>query len=266
MTRLSVEPNPRVTFKVRHADEHLLVVEKPAGVVTEPGQGHEHDALLNGLFAVHGPRLQNLGEARGYGLLHRLDKETSGLVAVALTATAYDGMRELFETRAIRKFYWAVCARAPQHGRGVVRTPISERVERVNKWTTRKLARLGDTRDAPGKPALTAYRVVQDSGLAALIEARPVTGRMHQVRLHLESIGAAILGDDLYGPEVVRRAAPRLALHAHRLAFVHPVTGAPIDVRSPWPRDLRELLRRMKLGRPDAAPSAAAEEGGADAE
>ncbi len=248
MSNLSIEPNERITFRVRFEDEDLLIVEKRSGLVTEPGRAHESDSLLNGVFAAYGPRLQNLGRDRGFGLLHRLDKETSGLVAVALSARAYEAMRELFEARDIRKFYWAVCQKQPRLPKGVVRTPIGERVERVSRWSTRKHAQLGS-----GKPALTAYRVIEASDLAALIEARPVTGRMHQVRLHLSSIGAPVLGDDLYGPEAVREASPRLALHAYRLAFDHPITGEVVDVRTGWPRDLRPLLRRMRLARPDLA-------------
>ena len=108
MNSSSVEPNPRVTFRVCHEDEDLLVVEKPGRVVTQPGVGHQHDTLLNGLFASYADRLQNLGEARDFGLVHRLDRETSGLVVVALSPRAYDAMREQFAQRRVSKYYWAV--------------------------------------------------------------------------------------------------------------------------------------------------------------
>src|SRR5690606_2428653 len=114
----SIEPNPRVTYKLRFRDEHMLVLEKPAGVVTQPGVGHQHDTLLNGLFHEFGPQLQQLGQARDFGLVHRLDKETSGLLAVALTAPAYDALREQFAARGVRKFYWAVCGKAPKEPEG----------------------------------------------------------------------------------------------------------------------------------------------------
>lgn len=245
--------NERITFRTRYLDDHVLIVEKPPRLVTMPGKGHENDTLLNGLMAFHGPRLRKLGSDRGFGLLHRLDKGTSGLLAVALSIEAYDGLRAQFENRSIEKYYWAVCHKAPAAPKGVVKKPIGERTIRQDKYSTRKEARLA----ADGAPALTAYRVLQDSGLAALIEARPVTGRMHQVRLHLDFIGSAILGDDLYGPRSIRLASPRLALHAHRLVFQHPVLGKKVDVDSPWPRDLRALLRRMRLDAPGEAPETA---------
>jgi 23S rRNA pseudouridine1911/1915/1917 synthase len=249
-----------VTFRIRHEDEHLLVVEKRARLVTTPGVGHEDDTLLNGLMDTHGRKLARLGERRDWGLLHRLDKDTSGLLVVALTPEAYDGLRGLFETREVRKFYWAVCRGAPNKPSGVIKRPIIEEVHRVDRYTSTKTSRIGSS----GKPAVTAYRVLQASAAAALVEARPVTGRLHQVRVHLDSIGATVLGDDVYGPKSARAASARLALHAHRLGFTHPVSSVGIDIRSPFPRDLRPLLRRMMLELPasEAAPN---DEPGTDA-
>ena len=256
MATLSIEPSEHVTFKIRHEDADVLVVEKRAGLTTQPGKGHLTDTLLNGLFARHGPALQNLGKARDFGLLHRLDKETSGLLVVALTARAYDTLREAFEKREVRKFYWALCAKAPSKGAGVIDLPL---VETTATKTGQKLARI--SRSA-GKPSQTAYRVLQSSANAALIEARPLTGRLHQVRVHLDAIGSPILGDDFYAPRTVAAAAPRLALHAHRLVFTHPISGVAVDVSSPWPPDLRRTLTRFGLHRPDVEKAAEAEETG----
>lgn len=248
--QLSIPPNERVTFKVRHEDEDVVVVDKPARLVTQPGKGHERDSLLNGLFAKYGPQLQNLGRARDFGLLHRLDRQTSGLLIVALRPRAYDALRVAFATRKVRKYYWAVTAKTPRSGSGVIRKPILEETD------DKKLARI-----APGgKPAVTAYRVVSRSSVggieAAVVECRPVTGRLHQVRVHMDAIGCTILGDELYASKAVKAAAPRLALHAHRVAFAHPVTGETIDVRSPWPAELRKLLSRLSLPFPAEAKSA----------
>ncbi len=253
MPTLSITPNERVTFRVHHEDADLLVVEKPARVVSSPGIGHEHDTLLNGLFAKYAGRLQNLGASRDFGMLHRLDRETSGLLAVALSADAYDAMRAAFKAREVRKFYWALTGKAPGDETGVIRRPIIEVVRRKDRFTSRKLARVS----VAGKPALTAYRVLEASELGALLEARTVTGRLHQVRVHLKLIGAPILGDEDYAPKAVAGAAPRLALHAHRLAFDHPITGEPIDVRTKWPVDLKTTLRRLGLSRPDLPGSGA---------
>ena len=241
-----IQPNERVTFSIRHQDEDLLVVEKPARVVTQPGVGHEHDTLLNGLFAKFGAQLQQLGQARDFGLIHRLDRETSGLLVVALTARGYDGMRALFEQREVSKYYWAICHKAPKEPQGVIKKPIAEEVRRKDRYTSIKFAKVSNQ----GKPAVTAYRVLASNEIGALIEARPVTGRLHQVRVHLDLIGCAVLGDPQYGPNLVRKASPRLSLHAHRLVFDHPISGEHIDIETRFPRDLKSTLSKLKLPAP----------------
>lgn len=252
---LSVKPNEHVTFRIRHEDSAVVVVEKPARLVTQPGKGHEDDTLLNGLFARWGAALQNLGSSRDFGLLHRLDRDTSGLIVIALTASAYDAMREKFEGREVKKFYWAVTARTPREAQGVIRKPIAE-FEGTREGARMKLARVSSS----GKAAITAYRVLAESAVGALLECHPVTGRLHQVRVHLEAIGCPIVGDPLYGGKA--QTGSRLGLHAHRLTFEHPVTGQTLDVTTGWPSDLRNLLRRLDLPRPDLR---LAGEGGATA-
>jgi 23S rRNA pseudouridine1911/1915/1917 synthase len=244
----TIEPNERVTFKVRYEDDDVVVVNKPARIVTLPGLGHETDSLLNGLFARYGPKLQNLGKPRDFGLLHRLDKDTSGLVILALRGRAYDRLREIFEQREVGKYYWALAKGRPKGESGVIRKPILEFEGKAGKDPrTKKLARISPA----GKPAVTAWRVLDAAVAASLLECRAVTGRLHQLRVHLDSIGCPILGDDLYGPASVRSVAPRLALHAHRVTFPHPETGAKIDVEAPWPADLKGVLKRLGLKRPD---------------
>ncbi|GJM19174.1 MAG: hypothetical protein DHS20C14_13870 [Phycisphaeraceae bacterium] len=248
----TIEPNPRVTFAVLHEDDELAVVSKPARVVTHPGVGHEHDTLLNGLFARWGDKLNQMGAGRDWGLVHRLDRETSGVIAVALSHRAYDGLRAQFAERKVAKFYWAVTHKPPREPSGVIRRPIAEAVSRTSKYTSVKTGKVS----ASGKPAVTAYRVLAESPHAALVEVRPVTGRLHQVRVHMNLIGCAIVGDSTYGPKRAAEAAPRLGLHAHRLKFDHPVTGETVDVRTKWPQDLRPLLKKMQLPRPDLSVSA----------
>lgn len=253
MSNFSVEPNPNVRFEVRHEDEDLIVVEKPAGIVTQPGLGHEDDALLNGVFARHGHALQNLGKARDFGLLHRLDRETSGLVIIALRGHAYDALREQFATRQIRKYYWAVTVVPPRDQRAVIRKPIAEYESRG-----KKLARISGA----GKQAVTAYRVIQSSNQGSLCECRAVTGRLHQIRVHLASIGCPIVGDGFYGRDIQTSLRSRLALHAHRLVFPHPMTGALVDVGTEWPSDLAGLLIRMKIRKPKPTDRVDTEEPG----
>lgn len=256
MATFSIEPSERVPFRIRFEDEHLLVVEKPAGVPTQPGRGHSTDTLMNGVFARHGPRLQKLGKARDFGLLHRLDRQTSGLVVIGIEPASYDALREQFAARAVRKFYWALVKGEPRTPQGVIRKPILETGggdgDPADAMHRPKRARISPA----GKPAVTAYRVLQSASGASLLECRPVTGRLHQVRIHLAAVHHPILGDDVYARGPARDVAPRLALHAHRLAFTHPVTGATIDIRMGWPRDLRATLNRLGLAIPAAsAPS-----------
>ncbi len=238
---LTIEPNERVTFKVRYEDEHLLVVEKKARLATVPGKAHTDDTLLNGLFAQYGARLQNVGKAREFGMMHRLDKPTSGLVLVALSPESYDALADLFRKREMAKFYYAITRRAPAKlPTGTINRPILEEMKNM------KLARIANS----GKPALTAYKLVEQGHAATLLECRAVTGRLHQVRVHLASIGCSILGDDLYANDTTAGAASRLMLHAHRLAFVHPLTGEQVDVRAPLPRDFVATLKRVGLSKP----------------
>lgn len=242
MTRFSVEPTDQIPLRIEHEDEHLLVVYKPSGLVTQPGKGHERGTLLNALFARYGVRLQNLGQARDFGLLHRLDRGTSGLLIVALTALAYDRLREAFAGRRVKKFYWAVVRGQPNKPAGIINRPILEVTGEI------KRAKLSSR----GKAAITAYRVVSGGDEASVLECRTITGRLHQVRVHLASIHCPIFGDEVYAPASVALACRRLALHAHRVSFAHPVTGGMVDVGTEFPQNLRALLRRLRLSRLDS--------------
>lgn len=274
--------NPNVRVSIVLDDPDFLVVDKPAGVVTQPGKGHTSDSLLNGLFHHRGALLRNLGEARDWGLLHRLDRETSGLLLVGLRPRAYDALRAAFENREVEKRYWAGVVGRPAKEAGVIRRAIREAtgVASGAKRAKRsggehKPMRLAEivSASAPGaKPAVTAYRVLDSNARASLLECRLGTGRLHQIRVHLESIGCPVLGDGLYGgrlppPRATTQARtparPRLALHACALAFRHPVTGAPVEVWSPCPADLATLLRRFRLRLPHPAASGGVSDTGA---
>lgn len=253
---LSIEPNERVSFSVHYEDEHLAILEKPAGLVTTPGKGHEYDTLQNGLFAKYGHKLQNIGAERDYGLLQRLDRHASGVILLALTPSAWEAMRDSFRQKEVRKFYWAICRSTPNQPKGVIRRAIEEKMsKRDDVWENNtqrskfdkvKLGRV----TAKGKPAITAYRVLQHTAAGALLECRAVTGRLHQVRVHLDSIGCSILGDRFYGPRASRTAATRLMLHAHRIVLPHPVTGDTVDVKSKCPKDLGRVLRQLGMSKP----------------
>lgn len=250
-----VQPNESVRFTLLYEDAHVAVIVKPAGLVTQPGKGHERDSLLNGLLARFDERLRRLGARRDYGLLHRLDRDTSGLLVVALTESAYDGLRRAFESRRVRKYYWAVVEGAPRRESGVIRRSIMEVLARPEGGgrgpAPMKLARIS----AGGKPALTAYRVLSSARGISLLDCRTLTGRLHQVRVHLASIGCPILGDSFYGTPAARSLARRLALHAHRLVLPHP-SGDLLDCTAGWPADLRGLLRHAGLPPPHALQGA----------
>lgn len=236
----SVRPNPDVPFEVCLHEADFLVVNKPAGVVTEPGKKHRHDSLLNGLFAQFGNLLQNLGAVRQWGLLHRLDRDTSGLVVVALRARAYDHLRRQFEERQVKKIYWAVVAGVPNPSQGVIQKPIREVAAGRKKAV---LAR-------GGKPAITAYRVLESAGSVSLVEARPKTGRLHQIRVHFAEMGCPVLGDAEYGTEVPAPKAARLCLHAAAISFIHPAEPRRVTVRAPMPKDLTGVCKRFGLTPP----------------
>lgn len=241
--QLSVEPNPRLDLDHAYADDHFMVIDKPAGVVTQPGQKHSRDTLLNAAFATHGKALQNIGKARDYGLVHRLDRPTSGLVVVALTQEAYDHLRAQFAERTVAKTYLAWVHGSPTPPEGAVRAAIREERRRG-----RKTAVLGRGRGA--KPAETRYRTVARSRGVALVECHPQTGRLHQIRVHLAQRGSPVIGDREYGRRDDRDLGRRIGLHAARLELIHPATGARLTISSPVPADLRAFGERHGLALP----------------
>ncbi len=241
--QLSVEPND-LGLAHAYADEDLIVIDKPAGVVTQPGRKHTRDTLLNAAFATHGKALQNIGKARDYGLVHRLDRPTSGLVVVALTQDAYDHLRAQFAERRVEKTYLAWVHGAPTPPTGTVRAPIREQ-----RRGGRKQAVLGKGRGA--RPAETRYAVRVRARGVSLVECHPETGRLHQIRVHLAQRGSPVLGDREYGRRDDRTLGRnRIGLHAARLSLTHPRTGRRLTVQSPVPPDLMDVCARFDLSCP----------------
>lgn len=240
-----IAPNPRVTCPIAWRNERMLAVAKPAGVVCEPGIGHADDSLLNGLAVEMGAQLDALGEERDFGLLHRLDKDTSGLVLVALDASAYDALRAQFEARSIRKTYLALVEGKPPMERSVVMLSISE----VRRGDI-KIAVVDRARQ--GEEAVTRYRTLARGTGRTLLQVEPVTGKLHQVRLHLSQIGCPIVNDRVYRVDLPPntsvpprgRPVPPLALHAWALEFNAPSGAA----RAPS----AEAVAQAPRGRPAA--------------
>ena len=240
-------------------DAHLIVIDKPPGLVIHPAPGNPDRTLVNALIAHCGGQLSGIGGVRRPGIVHRLDKETSGLIVAAKTDTAHAGLSRQFAQRRITRAYRALVIGVPAPPTGEIAGNIGR-----SPRNRKKMAVL----TSGGKPALTRYRLIHSfGGLASLIECRLATGRTHQIRVHLAEIGHAVIGDPLYGrrrrlarapdglAELIRDF-PRQALHATVLGFVHPVTGAPLTFASPLPHDMERLIVRLtnvKANRTDPA-------------
>jgi 23S rRNA pseudouridine1911/1915/1917 synthase len=241
--QLSIQPNPRVPLRIVHADPLFLVVHKPAGVVTQPGEGHTRDTLLNGLFVTHGTILQNIGRHRDFGLLHRLDRATSGLVVVALTAESYDHIRKQFAERVVKKTYLALVHGAPHPPEGTERTPIWE-----SRDLGRKRAKL--TEHSTSQPAVTKYKTILRAKGLSLVECHPETGRLHQIRVHMAHRGCPVIADDDYGFagwDAVDHTFAKMTgraqfLHAAEISFVHPGTQKRVTFSEPLPESWVKFL------------------------
>ncbi|HUM15711.1 MAG TPA: RluA family pseudouridine synthase [Candidatus Nitrosotalea sp.] len=225
----AVEPEP-VVLRVLHEDAELLVVDKPPGLVMHPGPGHWTGTLLNALVHHVGP---GDGRRARPGLAHRLDKGTSGVLVIAKTDAAHRDLSRQFRAHSVHRVYLALVAGAVRRGglidQGLGRDPRDRR-------------RISTRAPAPRR-AVTEFRVAERLGPdATLVEARPRTGRMHQIRVHLASIGHAVLGDLSYGAPTADPTLGRPMLHAAVLGFVHPATGEYTEFRAPLPADMERAV------------------------
>jgi 23S rRNA pseudouridine1911/1915/1917 synthase len=229
-----------VVVEVRFADDDVVVVSKPAGLVVHPGAGNATGTLVNGLLARF-PGIEAVGDPMRPGIVHRLDRDTSGLLAVARSTPAYDALVEQLAARTVERVYAVLVWGRLSSRRGLIDAPIARSGARRTRMAVR---------DA-GKAARTEYTVVEEFELplCSLLECRLETGRTHQIRVHLAAIGCPVVGDPVYGhgPEL---GLERQFLHAARLRFPHPVGGQEVDVRSPLPADLAAALDAARQGSP----------------
>ncbi len=235
-------------LEVLYEDPDLAVLDKAAGVAVHPGAGRGRDTLVH--FLLHRyPELAGVGGRGRPGIVHRLDSGTTGALAVARPERAYRELAAAFAERRVRKTYLAVVYGTPRAAGGRIDRPIGRHRHHRKQMQVR----------ADGRPAVTRYRVAESAAGVSRLELDLETGRTHQIRVHLKAIGHPLVGDPVYGearwrnlPRPIQRPLrdfPRPALHAWRLAFVHPATGEPVAVEAPVPDDLERLWREV-TGRP----------------
>ncbi len=240
-------PEP-IPIKILYRDEYVAVVDKPAGMVVYPSAGHTHDTLMNAL-AHHCKRLAVVGGPLRPGVVHRLDRETSGVMVVALDDDAYYDLVEQFRERSINRKYIALVYGNIKSDAGEVAAPIGRSESDRKKMSTRVRR---------GKEAVTKWKVLRRFGVATLLELRLGTGRTHQIRVHLSSIGYPVLGDKTYGRKTEvelhkkRLSIARQMLHAEMLGFRHPASGEYMEFASPMPEDMKEIIGFLEGSR--AAP------------
>lgn len=245
-------PSPQpIALDIRFEDAHLVVVDKPAGMVVHPAPGNPHGTLVNALLAHCGPTLLGIGGVRRPGIVHRLDKDTSGLLVAAKNEAAHRALSQDFAAHRIEREYGALIWGVPAPPAGEIAGNIGR-----SPADRKKMAVVPPER---GKPATTRYAVERRFGdAAALVACRLLTGRTHQVRVHLAHIGHPLIGDPVYGGRAARRSAragaavaeiaafPRQALHARRLGFTHPATGQRMAFDSALPMDMARLVANLE--------------------
>ena len=233
----AAEPIP---LDLRHVDDDLIVLNKPAGLVVHPGPGHAGATLVNGLLAQF-PEIAVVGGRARPGIVHRLDRDTSGLLMVARTPRTYDALVEALARRSIDRRYLALVRGVPEVTRGVVDAPIGRSAHRRTRMAV----------TTTGRAARTTYEVrsVWAARKLSLLECRLESGRTHQVRVHLSAIGHAVVGDGTYGGARADVALARPFLHAYHLGLAHPITGTALSFDEALPAELIETL--ADLGPPD---------------
>jgi len=233
-------PQP-IPLTVVYEDEDILVVDKPAGMVVHPGPGQRDGTLVNAVL-YHVPDLEGVGGVERPGIVHRLDKDTSGLIVVAKNDRALRDLQRQFKERTVEKVYLALVEGHLQPNVGRIEVPIGRDKKHRKRMTV--------TRD--GREAVTEYRLLRYYDEFTLVEVHPLTGRTHQIRVHFAFIGHPVAGDALYGPRK-QKLRPRLQrhfLHAHRLRFRLPGTGQWVEFISPLPDDLQQVLDSLHPSAP----------------
>lgn len=223
-------------------DDHLVVVNKPPGMVIYPATGHSSGTLMNAL-ASHCNKLASVGAPLRPGIVHRLDKDTSGLIIIAKDDAAYHSLVEKFKNKEIEKEYMALLYGTPKTLKGEINAPIGRSISDRKRMSTK-------TKNA--KEAVTLYEVKSSFRAASLVKVKIITGRTHQIRVHFTFTGHPVLGDRTYGKKTVLKLGPitlkfsRQMLHAYSLKFTHPITEEPLEFTSPMPEDMEKAIEELK--------------------
>jgi 23S rRNA pseudouridine1911/1915/1917 synthase len=229
-----------IPLRIVYEDQALIVVDKPAGLVIHPAPGHQSGTLVNALLA-HYPDLAMTGESAGEarpGIVHRLDRDTSGLILVAKSEQVRRALQRQFQAREVNKLYVALLEGHPPAAHGRIEAPLGRDPHHRQRMAV-----------VPGgREAITEYRLLASyaGGDYSLVEAEPKTGRTHQIRVHFASIGHPVVGDKVYGRRRTRLPIERQFLHAQRLGFTHPLTGQTLCFEAPLPEDLASVLRLLE--------------------
>lgn len=228
-----------ILINILYMDKHLVVVDKPAGMIVYPSAGHYSGTLLNAI-AYHCKKLATIGGPLRPGVVHRLDKDTSGVMVVALDDKAYYDLVEQFKKKTINRKYIALVYGNIKDDSGKIVMQIGRSESDRKKMSTRTKR---------GKEAVTKWRVIKRFNSATLIEAKLGTGRTHQIRVHFSAIGHPVLGDKTYGKKVELKKIifPRQMLHAETLGFNHPITKEYIEFSSPMPEDMEECIKKLSI-------------------
>jgi 23S rRNA pseudouridine1911/1915/1917 synthase len=235
ITGTELEPQ-EINLNIIYEDDEILVIDKPAGQVVHPGAGLPQGTLVNGLIFFY-PEIKNVGSPLRPGIVHRLDKETSGLMVVARTQEAHNSLRQQFEDRTVEKVYLGLAAGQFKDQKGMIDLPVGRHSVERQKMSVRS---------RKSRVAITRYEVLREFKHSTLLALKPLTGRTHQLRVHLAAIGHPLLGDTRYGQtgRKKRKVAPRLFLHAFALSFEHPLKKERLEFKSPLPPDLQAILEK----------------------
>lgn len=232
-----LEPE-KINFEIIYEDDQILVINKPWGLVVHPGAGVRCGTLVNGLLNRY-PEISGVGSPSRPGIVHRLDKETSGLLAVARTSASYQSLRQQFEDRTVKKTYLALALGRFREKKGTIDLPLGRDIHHREKISVKS---------RKPRVAITHFEVLEEFKETTFLVLKPVTGRTHQLRVHLSATGHPLTGDSRYGGsgQKQQKKYSRLFLHAWKLSFEHPTTGQRLEFECPLPSELEAVLEKER--------------------